>query len=159
MGRVKIRSFNVDKHLCGVLQIEENSFDYPWTNDEFKTYKYSRSTSSFVAEYDDRVVGYLFYEARAHHYQISNLAVVKDKRRSRVASELILRPMSKLAAGRRDIVKTHIREDNLAAQLFFKACGFIMSNIIRQCFDHIDESAYEMVFRHGWPIDIKSNLS
>ena len=159
VAKVKIRWLDIEKHLTSVVRIERASFDYPWTPDEFKIYKNSRTTSSVVAVDGAKVVGYMFYELHKNHIQLINLAISPSDRRTGIASGLLLRLISKMSPDRRNMITTQIRESNLAAQLFFRASGFISSKIIGQCFDGTDESAYEMVFRHGWPVEIESSIS
>lgn len=153
-SELKIGYFNVEKHLSSVLEIENSSFEIPWTEDEFKTYKRTRGITGWVAHIDGEVVGYIFYESKKHHFNVINLAVAKKSRRQGVGSKLLSKPLSKLSADRRNKVRTYVREANLKAQLFLQHCGFIAANIRAECFEDIDEVAYEMVFRHGWPIDI-----
>lgn len=71
-----------------------------------------------------------------------NFAVHPGHRRQGIGSQMIDKLASKLSQDRRNEVTLAVRESNLAAQLFFKANGFLASGVIHGHYGDSDEDAY-----------------
>lgn len=128
--------------LPEILSLEETCFEFPWSEQDFIYYLNSNAASSLVVESDDEVIGYVVYSVDGDKMEILNLAVDPNFRRRGVGSEIlaILREKSELT--NRNKIVGHVREMNLAAQLFLRANGFIATEIKRGQYDETDEDCY-----------------
>jgi ribosomal-protein-alanine N-acetyltransferase len=104
-----------------------------------------------VAECDGRVVGYMLYELHKNRLHVLNFAVAADMRRRGVGRVMASKLVGKLSPDRRTRVMLEVRETNLPAQLFFRACGFRAISVVRDFYNDSPEDAYVMQFRHRAP--------
>lgn len=137
----------IRRDIPEILDIEKCSFEFPWSEEDIMCCLRQRNCIGMVAVHDDRVVGYMIYELHKSKLHILNFAVRPDMRRQQVGWQMVQRLIDKIAAQRRDEVVVDIRERNLAAQLFFKACGFVFNEIRRGCYDDTDEDMYTLSYR------------
>jgi len=145
--RVHIR-WMIRRDMPEVLAIERESFEFPWSEDDFIRCLRQRNCIGMVAEYDDRVVGFMIYELTKTRIHVLNFAVATDQRRRGVGSQMGAKLIGKLSSQRRTRITLEVRETNLAAQLFFRANGFRAVSVLRQFYQDTPEDAYLMQFRH-----------
>lgn len=135
----------IRQDLDDVMHIERLSLPYPWTEDEMMSCLRRPNCIGMVARRRDVVAGFMLYELLLSQLHVINFAVHPDFRRQEVGSQMVDKLIAKLAQqGRNDIV-LEVRERNLAAQLFFKRCGFWSTGVIRGHYDDTDEDAYQFV--------------
>ena len=60
-SKVHIR-WMIRRDMAEVLAIEADSFEYPWSEDDFIRCLRQRNVIGMVAELDDRIVGFMVYE-------------------------------------------------------------------------------------------------
>jgi ribosomal-protein-alanine N-acetyltransferase len=144
--RVHIR-WMIRRDVPEVLAIEGESFEFPWLEDDFIHCLRQRNCIGTVAEYDDRVVGFMVYELMKTRIEVLNFAVAADCRHHSVGRQMIAHLMGKLTRDRRRALMLNVRETNLPAQQFLRACGFRAVAILRKLFDN-NEDAYRMQFRY-----------
>jgi len=132
--------------LEAVLRIEQESFEFPWTESEFLACIQRPNCIAMVAVVQEKVVGYMIYEMGSQWFQILNLAVDAAYRRHGVGRVLVQRLINKLSPRRRHKVTLHVRETNLPAQLFFKAIGFRAKAILHDHYPDTAEDAYLMTY-------------
>ena len=101
-----------------------------------------------VAEYDERVVGFMIYEFHKARIHVLNLAVDPSYRRHGVGSQMVAKLIAKLSPQRRNRVVLEVRETNLAAQLFFRENGFRAVSVLRRFYADTPEDAYVMQHRY-----------
>lgn len=133
-----------------VMDIERNSFDYPWMEIEFRRLVRQEETTCLVAELDCEVIGYVVYSRMAGGIFINNIAVHEKYRRGGVASEM-LRAVKGRIHGRWNYLFTYVSEYSLGAQLFLKSQGFSWTETIKDYFDEVEpkQVAYRMVWYPG----------
>lgn len=139
----------IRRDMPEVLEIEGHSFEFPWSDEDFMRCLRQRNCIGMVAEYDERVVGFMTYELHKNRLHVLNLAVHKDCRRCRVGRHLVDKLISKLSAERRSRIFVEVRETNLEAQVFFRQAGFRAISVLRDFYDDCMEDAYLMEFRLG----------
>ncbi len=127
-----------------VLEIERQSFEFSWTEDDFHAELRQRNINGMVAEHEGRVVGFMVYALLADTIQILNFAVSPSSRRQGVGSQMVAKMICKLRLQRRERLRLYVRETNLSAQLFFKSQGFKACGMIRGHYEDSDEDAYVM---------------
>ncbi len=144
--RVHIR-WMIRRDMPEVLAIEARSFEFPWLEDDFIRCLSQRNCIGMVAEYDDRVVGFMIYELTKTRIRVLNFAVAAAYRRQGVGSQMIAKLAGKLSTQRRTRITLEVRETNLAAQLFFRANGFRAVSVLRNFYDDTPEDAYLFQYR------------
>lgn len=135
----------IRRDMAEVLAIEEESFEFPWTADDFKRCLRQRHVMPMVAEHKERVVGFMIYELHKRRFHLLNVAVHPEYRRRLVGSQLIQSVTKKLSPQRRTRVEGLVRETNLAAQLFLRSMAFRAVATARGAYDDTTEDAYQMV--------------
>lgn len=141
----------ISRDMNEVSAIELSSFEHPWSEDEFRQALRSRNCIGMVAvdQTTDAVVGFMIYELSKTSLKILNFAVDPKHRLKGVGRKMLDKLTGKLSSQRRSRVTADVRERNLDAHLFFKACGFRATGIVRDCFDDPVEDAYHFVYKHG----------
>lgn len=129
-----------------ICRIERKSHEFPWNEDEMVSALDERTIVSQVAEFNNKIIGYIVYEIFKDHYEILNLAVAPEFRRCNVAKSLFSCLHRRLNNKRQEIV-TIVRESNLPALLFLKNQGFLAKKLIKNAWDELDEDAIKMVYR------------
>jgi ribosomal-protein-alanine N-acetyltransferase len=138
----------IRRDMAEVLDIENRSFEFPWTEEDFIRCLRQRNCIGMVAEYEERVVGFMIYELHKNRLHILNFAVHPDFRRQGVGSQMAGKLAGKLSHQRRNRIQLEVRETNLAAQLFFRDVGFRAISVLRDFYEDTVEDAYLMQLRH-----------
>ncbi|MBN2293535.1 MAG: ribosomal protein S18-alanine N-acetyltransferase [Pirellulales bacterium] len=145
--RVHIR-WMIRRDMPAVLDIEADSFEFPWLEDDFIRCLRQRNCIGMVVELDDRVVGFMVYELNKTRLHMLNFAVAPEFRRLGIGSQMIRKLIGKLSAQRRSRIVLEVRETNLAAQLFFRENGFRAVSVLREYYEDTPEDAYLMQYRY-----------
>jgi ribosomal-protein-alanine N-acetyltransferase len=134
----------IRRDLEPVLEIEGLCFQYPWVEGDFTRFLRQRNGIGMVAEDGERVIGYCLYELESSWLHLVNIAVLPAYQGKGVGSQMIEKLKGKLSTTRRRRITCAVREHNLDAQLFFKACGFRATSVLENYWDDVDsdESAY-----------------
>ncbi len=138
----------IRRDMPEVLDIEKNSFEFPWSEEDFIRCLRQRNCIGMVAEYDERVVGFMIYELHKNQLHVLNFSVRPDARRRGVGQQMINKLVGKLSQQRRNRIVLEIRETNLAAQLFFRKSDFRAVSVLRDYYDDTTEDAYVMQYRY-----------
>ena len=137
----------IRRDMPEVLEIENQCFEFPWSEDDFVRCLRQRNCIGMVAEYDERVVGFMIYELHKTRLHILNFAVHEQFRNRSIGNSIVQKLISKLSHQRRNRIMLEVRETNLAAQLFFRAQGFRAISVLRDFYDDTVEDAYLMQYR------------
>jgi ribosomal-protein-alanine N-acetyltransferase len=137
----------IRRDMPEVLDIEQHSFEFPWSEDDFIRCLRQRNCIGMVAEHGDRIAGFMIYELHKNRLHILNFAVHPDFARSGVGQQMVRKLIGKLAPQRRNRIMLEVRETNLAAQLFFKKLGFRAISLLREFYEDSPEDAYLMQYR------------
>lgn len=100
-----------------------------------------------VAENGQDVVGYMIYELHKKKLELIKLAVAPGFQRKGVGTQLLKKIQSKLSGYRRTRVGTYINEQNLPAQLFFKANNWVATRVERDFYQENDDSAIRFLYK------------
>ena len=145
--RVHIR-WMIRRDMADALDIENDGFEFPWSEDDFIRCLRQRNCIGMVAEQEDRVVGFMIYELHKSRLHLLNLAVSKDYRRRGIGAQMMAKLTAKLSTQRRTRILLEVRETNLSAQVFFRALGFRAVSVLRDFYDDTTEDAYLMQYRY-----------
>jgi len=144
--RVHIR-WMIRRDMPEVLQAEQESFEYSWTEEDFLRCLRQRNCIGMVAEQGEKVVGFMIYELHKSKLHILNFAVSPSCRRYGVGAQMVAKLISKLSSHRRTRITLEVRETNLAAQLFFRHQGFRAVRVLRSYYEDSGEDAFLMQYR------------
>src|SRR5579884_653607 len=144
--RVHIR-WMIRRDMPEVLQTEQESFEYSWTEEDFLRCLRQRNCIGMVAEQGEKVVGFMIYELHKNKLHILNFAVNPCFRRLGVGSQMVAKLISKLSSHRRTRITLEVRETNLDAQLFFRKQGFRAVRVLRSFYEDSGEDAYLLQYR------------
>ena len=145
--RVHIR-WMIRRDMPEVLDSEQESFEFPWLEEDFIRCLRQRNCIGMVAEHEDRVVGFMIYELHKNRIHVLNFAVAADYRRRGVGSQMVAKLIAKLSSHRRNRIILEVRETNLPAQLFFRENGFRAVSVLRAYYEDTPEDAYLMQYRY-----------
>ncbi len=140
---VQIR-WMIRRDMPEVLEIEQQCFDFAWTEEDFLCCLRQRNCIGMVAEHQERIVGFMIYELLKSQLHVLNFAVAPWARRQGVGSQMSEKLINKLAQQRRHEIRLEVREGNLSAQLFFRNQGFAATNVLRNYYEDTAEDAYVM---------------
>ena len=144
--RVHIR-WMIRRDMPEVLQTEQESFEYAWTEEDFLRCLRQRNCIGMVAEQGEKVVGFMIYELHKNKLHILNFAVHPGCRRFGVGAQMVAKLISKLSSHRRTRITLEVRETNLGAQLFFQKQGFRALRVLRAFYEDSGEDAYLLQYR------------
>ena len=144
--RVHIR-WMIRRDMPEVLQTEQESFEFAWTEEDFLRCLRQRNCIGMVAEQGEKVVGFMIYELHKNKLHILNFAVQPSCRRLGVGAQMTAKLVSKLSSHRRTRITLEVRETNLGAQLFFRGQNFRAVRVLRGFYDDSGEDAFLMQYR------------
>jgi [ribosomal protein S18]-alanine N-acetyltransferase len=143
---VQIR-WMIRRDMPEVLQIERQSFEFAWSEEDFLNCLRQRNCIGMVAEAREQIVGFMIYELLKSQLHVLNFAVAKPMRRQGVGTLMMDRLISKLSQQRRQEILLEVRESNLEAQLFFRRNGLQAISVLRHHYDDTTEDAYVMRYQ------------
>ena len=146
--RVHIR-WMIRRDMPEVLQTEQQSFEFAWTEEDFLRCLRQRNCIGMVAEHGEKVVGFMIYELHKSKLHIMNFAVNSAWRRHGVGAQMVGKLISKLSSHRRTRITLEVRETNLSAQLFFRKQEFKAVRVLRAFYEDSGEDAFLMEYRFG----------
>ena len=153
----------IRRDMTEVLDIEQASFEFPWLEEDFLRCLRQRNCIGMVAEYDERVVGFMVYELHKDQLHVLNFSVRPDVRRRGIGQQMVNKLIGKLSRKGRYRIVLEIRETNLAAQMFFKNLGFRAVSVLRDYYDDTVEDAYVMQYRYAedslTPIEMSNRIT
>lgn len=130
-----------------VMEIENRSFAFPWSEEEFLVVLRERNCIGTVYESAQGYIhGFMIYELHKDTLRVLNLAVAPEVRKTGVGRAMAQRLIDKLSDQKRRFIEAKVRETNLKAQLFFSAAGFRAVKTLREHYDETDEDA--ILFRY-----------
>jgi ribosomal-protein-alanine N-acetyltransferase len=139
--RVHIR-WMIRRDMPEVLGIEHSSFEFPWCEEEFLRVLRQRNCIGMVAEYGERVVGFMIYELHKNKLHVLDFAVHPEFRRQGVGHQMVAKLVGKLSSHRRTRIALYVRETNLSAQLFYRVQGFRAMEVSREHYPDTGEDGY-----------------
>ena len=143
--RVHIR-WMIRRDMPEVLAIEHASFEFPWCEEEFLRVLRQRNCIGMVAEYGERVVGFMIYELHKNKLHVLDFATHPEFRRQGVGHQMIGKLVGKLSSHRRTRIALYVRETNLASQLFYRVQGFRAVEVAREHYQDTGEDAFVMQY-------------
>ena len=115
-----------------VLDIEANSFEFPWLEEDFIRCLRQRNCLGIVAEHENLVKGFMIYELTPTSLSLLNFATHPDYLRQGIGSQMVDKLIGKLSAERKVIKLEQLSPRDFTkltplAELFFESQGFGIS--------------------------------
>ncbi|HID90944.1 TPA: ribosomal-protein-alanine N-acetyltransferase [Candidatus Bathyarchaeota archaeon] len=128
---VKVRRFS-PRDLDGVIEIERDSFKYPYDRRVFAYYRFASPDGFLVAEVEGKVVGYVIASTPPlmSEGKLVSIAVDPSYRGAGIGGELMRRAIEHLREAGRKRVSLEVRESNVAAIKFYEGFGFRRERVI-----------------------------
>lgn len=136
----------IRRDMAEVVAIEQEAFEFPWSEEEFTRCLRQRNCIGMVAEMADSVVAFMIYELHRAKLHVLNFAVVRSHRRLGIGSRMMDKLIGKLTPDRRGRIVLEVRETNLPAQLFFRSLGFRATSVLKDFYEDSTEDAYLMQY-------------
>ena len=140
-GRWMIR-----RDMPEVLEIEQEAFEFPWSEEDFTRCMRQRNCIGMVAEIADSVVAFMIYELHRSRLHVLNFAVRRSHRRLGIGTQMMDKLVAKLSPERRNRIVLEVRERNLPAQLFFRSLGYRAISVLKDFYQDTTEDAYLMQY-------------
>lgn len=127
----------IRRDMPEVMEIENRSFAFPWSEEEFLVCLRERNVIGTVYESANGLIhGFMIYELHKNTLRILNFAVAPEVRRTGVGRAMAKRLMDKLNQQKRHWIVLEARESDLRSQLFWSSCGFRAERILRDFYDN-----------------------
>lgn len=136
----------IDADPADMAVIDRLAFESRWEVGDFKRFLVQPKSIGFVAERDDRVVGYALVNSFDSRLQLVRIAVHPRHWDTGVGQSLLRLLKSGLRREGRTRILADVSDRNLPAQMFLKACGFRAIAAVESFFA-ADEGAIKMEFR------------
>jgi ribosomal-protein-alanine N-acetyltransferase len=136
----------IRRDMAEVLEIEQEAFEFPWSDDDFTRCMRQRNCIGMVAEMADSVVAFMIYELHRSRLHVLNFAVRRSHRRLGIGTQMMEKLVGKLTPERRSRVVLEVRERNLPAQLFFRTLGYRAISVLKDFYQDTTEDAYLMQY-------------
>lgn len=143
--RIQLR-WMIRRDMPEVLAIEQEAFEFPWSDEDFTRCLRQRNCIGMVAEVGDSVVAFMIYELHRTRLHVLNFAVRRSHRRLGIGKQMMGKLFAKLSVERRDRILLEVRERNLPAQVFFRSLGYRAISVLKDFYEDSTEDAYLMQF-------------
>lgn len=143
--RIQLR-WMIRRDMPEVLAIEQEAFEFPWSDEDFTRCLRQRNCIGMVAEVGDSVVAFMIYELHRTRLHVLNFAVRRSHRRLGIGTQMMGKLFAKLSVERRDRILLEVRERNLPAQVFFRSLGYRAITVLKDFYEDSTEDAYLMQF-------------
>jgi ribosomal-protein-alanine N-acetyltransferase len=136
----------IRRDMPEVLEIEQEAFEFPWSEEDFTRCMRQRNCIGMVAEIADSVVAFMIYELHRSRLHVLNFAVRRSHRRLGIGTQMMEKLVAKLSPERRSRIVLEVRERNLPAQLFFRSLGYRAISVLKDFYQDTTEDAYLMQY-------------
>lgn len=133
--------------MPAVVQIEQASFAYTWTEEQILRCWRQRNCIGLVAERNEKVVGFMMYELHKAKLHATNFAVAPTCRRQGIGRQLASKLISKVFSHHRPRLTLVVRENNMRAQFFFRAMTFCVVESLPGYYEDSGEDGLLMEYR------------
>src|SRR3989338_893498 len=100
----------IRRDMPEILDIENQSFEFPWSEEDFIRCLKQRNCIGKVAEFEGHVVGFVIYQLHKKRLHILNFAVHCDFCRRGVGTAMVKKLIKELNHERRDHILLEVRE-------------------------------------------------
>ena len=120
--------------LRHILRIEAEAFEFPWSEEDFMEHLKEPDSVALVLECDAGIRGYLVFGFDDEWIRLYSCVVADRYRGQGIGTTMMARLTGMSATQRRNGILAKIPERNVAAQLFFRSCGFLAIDVLEDYF-------------------------
>lgn len=128
-----------------LAELDKICFSTPWSEQSFLEETQNSLATYLLAKIDGKIVGYCGFWRVSGEAQVTNIAVLPEYRRQKIAENLA-KKMLEICADDEQIV-LEVRESNLAAISLYEKLGFIKAGIRKRFYHSPDEDGITMLRR------------
>ncbi len=126
-------------HFPEVLEIEQESFEFPWEKDDFVSILSKPGNLGRIAKYEKKIVGFLAFRLERNCIHILNFAVRSDFRRQGFGTQLLDDMLEHRVNQRRDHISLVIHEENKPGWDFLVANKYRAATLLRNYWEKSDD--------------------
>lgn len=127
--------FDIDMHT--VLEIEKESFDYPWNKGEFVDVLRGGGCIN-IERQQGEVVGYLCFSPARYGAELKSVAVRSSLRRRGIGTKLMTGMKNNVQLG--DRIMACVSDRNTTAHVFLRSCGMKAISIREKHYGNGDDA-------------------
>lgn len=131
---------DVDK----VFEVEKSCFNDYWSKKSFYDELKNRLAHYFVAEIDEKIVGYMGFWTILDEGHITNVAVISDYRGMGIGNRLVENAIIWCKENFMSMMTLEVRQSNMVAQNLYKKYGFKLQGIRKEYYSDNKEDAWIM---------------
>ena len=143
MKKIVIEKMKSDD-IANVVEVENNSFDIPWSKESFENELKNKLAMYLVAKVEDKAVGYVGVWKIFDEGHITNVAVHPDYRGQGIGKALISELLYLCEKENIFSLTLEVRKSNVVAQNLYKSFGFIEEGIRKGYYSDNNEDAIIM---------------
>ncbi|GEN49648.1 ribosomal protein S18-alanine N-acetyltransferase [Alkalibacterium pelagium] len=146
--KVRVRLYQTDEELGhDFYRLAEEAFAYgsPWTEEQYEQTVARSDLTFFIAEIEDRPVGYVGGKIILDEAEVYSIAVEPASQNQKVASQLIEAYKTHCRANGVKILFLEVRESNLTARTFYAAHQFKEISMRKGYYNEPEEDAIIML--------------
>ena len=113
-----------EEHLEGVVRVENECFDVPWTRESLKEQIYNPNAKYFILLENGIVAGYGGLWHILDEGDINNIGILPKMRRKGYGSMILLKLIDYMKENNLSFLNLEVRESNLPAIALYKKHGF-----------------------------------
>jgi ribosomal-protein-alanine N-acetyltransferase len=121
----------IQKDMAEVLAIDRQSFQNPWSEDDFFSALRQRNCMGQIVELNQRILGYIIYDLYDDMISIKRMAVDPDLRRLGLGSKMLGGMKDKLSRQKRTSLIMEVAGDDEAGQAFLRKAEFQADAVLR----------------------------
>ena len=127
-----------------VIELEQQLFHNPWPEAVFFDEVMARTRYPFVAQSDNKIVGYVTFWAKPQEGHLTNIAVQAKYHRKNIAKKLLYHIL-RLAAGMGlTKIVLEVRPSNLPAISLYESFGFMRGEVRKDYYSNPTEDCLVM---------------
>jgi ribosomal protein S18 acetylase RimI-like enzyme len=140
---VALRPLDIRTDLHRIVMIGQSVLDYPFTDEEYLQRLRKWRCPAVGAVVDGKLIAWLITEREKELTTLWAMAVANGHDRRKIGSRLLQWLKTDCAEAGSTLIRTSVRETNLAAQLFLKSGGLQAVKVLRKHFPQ-KEDGYVM---------------
>ncbi|MCK8816134.1 ribosomal protein S18-alanine N-acetyltransferase [Natroniella sulfidigena] len=132
------------KYLGQILKIERETFAVPWSKAAFKRELNTEHGYYIVGLVGEQIIAYLGAWIVSYKAHLTTLAISKNYRRQKIATELLRYLYAKLEARKIKMITLEVRMSNQTAQKLYRKEGFVSIGVREGYYSDNQEDALIM---------------
>lgn len=143
---ITIQEMQLDD-LEQVVEIEQQNFSVPWTENGFFSFLLRSDTLFLVAKEEDRILGYMGIMMVLDEGEITNVSVAQTARRRGVGRLLVQTMLDKMRRAGLNMIHLEVRKSNTPAIRLYEQFAFVQDGERKNYYEEPTEDAVLMSYR------------